>query len=199
MTGPNEEDEQARRRAEEELLRTKDALRQSQERLTAALAASGTCTFHWDISTDAIAWDGNLQRLFGVSSEATLTPLGAFLDAIHPADRPAVQAAYQQSARAGSPLDVQFRIVCPDGEVRWVDDKALVFTDAGGKPLYVTGACADITPLKNTEEALRENEQRLRAIFNQAAIGIASAALDGRFVDMNRKVPEILGYTEEQL
>ncbi len=53
--------------------------------------------------------------------------------------------------------------------------------------------------LLQTREALRENEERLRAIFNQAAIGIAVASLDGHFLDMNRKFSEIVGYSVEEL
>jgi PAS domain S-box-containing protein len=53
--------------------------------------------------------------------------------------------------------------------------------------------------LFRTKEALRESEERLRAMFNQAAVGIAVAALDGRFVDMNRKFSDILGYGSDEL
>src|SRR5688500_15419375 len=190
---------QARQRAEEELVRTREALRESQERLTAALAASGTCTFRWDFSTDAIAWGGDITRLFGVSGASALTPLDTFLEVIHPDDRAGVRAAYARVARDGAPLDTEFRVVCPDGDVRWVDDKARVICDERGTPVYMTGACADITTRKNTEEALRQNEQRLRAIFNQAAVGIAVATLDGRFVDMNRRFADVLADTEENL
>ena len=53
--------------------------------------------------------------------------------------------------------------------------------------------------LLQAKEALRQNEERLRAIFNQAAVGIAVASLDGRFIDMNAKFTQILGYTAEEL
>ena len=53
--------------------------------------------------------------------------------------------------------------------------------------------------LLRTKEALRENEERLRAIFNQAAVGITVASLDGNFLDMNRKFSEILGYSADEL
>ncbi len=53
--------------------------------------------------------------------------------------------------------------------------------------------------LLKTQQALRESEERLRAIFNQAAVGIAVASLDGYFLDMNRKFSDVLGYSVEEL
>jgi PAS domain S-box-containing protein len=53
--------------------------------------------------------------------------------------------------------------------------------------------------LFQTKEALRESEERLRAMFNHAAVGIAVAALDGHFIDMNRKFSDILGYSVDEL
>ena len=104
------------------------------------------------------------------------------------------------AARATEPTSTsEFRVVWPDGSVHWVDDKARAFFDENGKPLYMTGACADITSRKEAAETLRENEERLRAIFNQAAVGIAVATLDGRFLDMNKRFSEILGYSPDEL
>ena len=57
----------------------------------------------------------------------------------------------------------------------------------------------DITERKKAGEALRASEEQLRAMFNQAAVGIALAELDGRFAHVNRKFTEILGYSEEEL
>ena len=189
----------ARQQAEEELLRTKEALRRSQERLTAALTAAGTGTFRWDIPTNTVEWDGNLDRLFGLETARTTHSLGAFLAALHPDDRPGVLARYERSARDGSAFDLEFRVVWPDGSVHWIGDKAKAFLDQDGTPLYMTGACADISGRKQVEEALRESEARLRAVFSQAAVGIAVAGLDGRFVELNRKFCEILGYSADEL
>ena len=189
----------ARERAEEELLRTKEALRESQERLTAALTAAGTGTFRWNLQTNAVEWDGNGARIFGLETGQTTQSLDEFIAAVHPDDRAAVIAQCEQCARHGSDLDMEFRVVWPDGGIHWIDDKAKAFFNERGEPLYMTGACADITTRKAAAEALRQNEERLRAMFNQAAVGIALASLDGHFVDMNRKFTEILGYSSDEL
>ena len=189
----------ARQRAQEELLRTREALRQNQERLHAALSAAGTGTFRWNIQTNEIDWDGNLGRLFGLEPDQATQSLDTFIAAAHPDDRAAMIAGCAQSARDGSDFDMEFRVVWPDGSIHWVADKAKAFLDEEGRPLYMTGACADITSRKEAAEALRESEERLRAMFNQAAVGIALAGLDGYFLDMNRKFSEILGYASEEL
>ncbi len=87
-----------------------------------------------------------------------------------------MRTRYEQCARDGSDFDLEFRVVWPDGSVHWIDDKAKASLDRDGRPLYMTGACADVTSRKESAEALRENEERLRAMFNQAAVGIAVAA-----------------------
>jgi PAS domain S-box-containing protein len=189
----------ARQRAEEELLRTKEALRESQERLTAALTAAGTGTFRWNVQTNTVEWDGNLDRLFGLESTRATHSLDTFLAAVHPDDRPSVIARCERCARDGSDFEMEFRVVWPDGSVHWIADKAKTFVDGDDRPLYMTGACADITSRKRVEDASRETAERLRAIFNQAAVGIAVAALDGHFLDMNRKFSEILGYSADEL
>ncbi len=189
----------ARQRAEEELLRTREALRQSEERLLAALTAAATGTFRWNIQTNIVEWDGNLDRLFGLESSRTAQSLDAFLAAVHPDDRATVTARYQQCADEGSDLDLEFRVCWPDGTVHWLHEKARAFTDDDGRAVSVTGACADVSNRRETAEAQQESEERLRAMFEQAAVGIAIAELDGSFVEVNGKFTRILGYGEDEL
>ena len=213
MAGPENEDELlrsvalqnvtsihlARQRAEEELFRTKEALRESRERLRAALSAAGTGTFRWDIPTNTIEWDGNLDRLFGLDLAKRDQSIEVLLNAIHPADRGIVEAALASCAHDGSDFDMEFRVVWPDGSVRWIHDKAKGFRDGENRPHYMTGACADVTSRKASAEAQRANDERLRAMFNQAAVGMAIVALDGTFLDTNRKFADILGYSVAEL
>ncbi len=189
----------ARQRSEEELLRTREALRESQERLTAALNAAATGTFRWNMQTNALELDDNLDRLFGLAQGQTIRSLEDFIASVHVDDRPELIAACERCAREGSDFDMEFRVVWPDGSVRWLADKGKSFFDNQGKPLYMSGACTDVTNRRQAAEALRENEERLRAMFNQAAVGIAVASLEGRFLDMNKKFSDILGFSADEL
>jgi PAS domain S-box-containing protein len=163
----------ARQRAEDELLRTKEALRESQERLTAALTAAGTGTFRWNVQTNTVEWDGNLNRLLGREPVGTTQSLDAFIAAVHPDDRPDVMARCERCARDGSDFDMEFRIVWPDGGIHWIDDKARAFSGEDGRLLYMTGACTDITSRKQIEAALRE-ETRILELLNETGKTLAS-------------------------
>ena len=188
-----------RRDVADELQRTQHALRESQERLQAALTAEGTGTFRWDIPDNTIDSDSNLERIFGLESTGSTRPLEQFVGVVHPDDRAAVVATIEKSRAAGIDAHIEFRVEWENGSVHWVDARATMMRDAAGNPHYMIGACHDITDRKNIESDLRESARRFEAVFNQAAVGIAVASLDGRFVKVNHKFTDILGYTAAEL
>ena len=175
----------ARQRAEDELLRAKEALRESRERLQAALSAAGTGTFRWNIQTGALDCDENLIGLVGRAPGDKLTTLGSFIEVIHPEDRPGVIERSQRCIREGADFAHEFRVVWPDGSVHWLEDKAKTFFDETGKPLYMTGACIDITKRKAADEALRASEQFNRSIIESSRDCITTLSLEGNLLWMS--------------
>jgi signal transduction histidine kinase/CheY-like chemotaxis protein len=85
-----------------------------------------------------------------------------------------VSQSVQQALRGRGALDYEFRIILPDGRVRWLADLGRVATDPGGEPQYLTGICMDVTERKAVEDHLRDT-QRLQAV-GQLAGGIAHEA-----------------------
>ncbi|RYY95205.1 MAG: PAS domain S-box protein, partial [Chitinophagaceae bacterium] len=139
-------------------------LTEGQQRLQAALTASGTGTFRWNIQTNGLSWDENLDRLFGLPPGQTVRSLDSFIECVHPDDRAAVIECCRQCADSAADFDLQFRVVWPDGTIRWLDDKGKTYLDADGRPAYMTGACVDITARRQAEDALRASEARLRIL-----------------------------------
>ena len=158
---------------EEEILERRKAefaLRERDQRLRASLEASGTGTFRWDIKTGSVELDDNLTKLFGLPAGKTMTNVNDFIASIHKDDKDSIERAIDKSAILGEDFDMEFRVVWHDGSVHWLLDKGKTFFDEDGKPIYMTGACVDITEMKTAEQEraklLGEIEKQRKRIDN---------------------------------
>src|SRR6185437_14256668 len=125
-------------------------LRQSEERLLAALAASDTGTYRWDPNTDMfLEFDENLKRLFGLSPVTEVRTTEDFVSTVHADDVPELLDAVER-CRQGDDFEMEYRVVLPDGNIRWLYDRGkMVWKD--GHPHYLVGACTDVTTRKVDE------------------------------------------------
>ncbi|MBF0551649.1 MAG: PAS domain S-box protein, partial [Deltaproteobacteria bacterium] len=116
---------------------------------------------------------------------------------VHPDDREMVKAYHQDRlAEKEAPPNYRFRILRPDGEVRWVEVFASLVNYQGEKAIQVV--YVDITERKQAEEALLKSEERYRLLFNHAPLGIAYLDHNGITLDLNEKFSEIIGASREQ-
>lgn len=99
----------------------------------------------------------------------------------------------------GKPFTVEHIHNDKDGNVRNVEIHAYPIFDQQGNVVQIIEYSLDITERKRTEEELRESEERFRNTFEQAAVGITHAALDGRFLRINQRFCDIVGYTPEEI
>ncbi|RYE92030.1 MAG: hypothetical protein EOO75_07595 [Myxococcales bacterium] len=160
-------EETARRsRAEVERARAEQRLRATERRLDLALTAARMGIWTLDVRTGLHTRDAHLNRLLGQPPAETTRPFADFLSHMHPDDRGACAAAFDASIHQGVTLNVEFRVVWPDGTVRWLRDQGDVFQDSGG--VHMAGACVDVTERREAEEAVRESEERLRLIVRSA-------------------------------
>ena len=150
------------------------------ERLQAALVASGSGTFRWDIPTGALEWDEALDRLFGLPPGETARSLDQFIALVHPDDRAGVVARCERCAADGADFDMEFRVVWTDGTERWLLDQGRTYRDDDGRPAYMTGACVDITRRKDVEAAVRAGEERFRTLAETLPQLVWTCLPDGR-------------------
>jgi diguanylate cyclase (GGDEF)-like protein/PAS domain S-box-containing protein len=128
--------------------------------------------------------------LTGYASATLLAGSPAYTALIHSQDRSRVEAETQAALAAHRPFDVVFRIVTADGATRWVWDQGRGVFDSDGTPLFVEGFIVDVSERKQTEESLRESEERFRALSNLSADWYWEGDEQYRFVKLEGRLVE---------
>jgi PAS domain S-box-containing protein len=150
------------------------ALAQSEERLRRALDAARMGIWFWSVETNTLTWDENLRRLYGLGPADQISTYQDFLRRVHPEDRAWVEETVHKALHDTKDLDYEFRIVLPDGRVRWIADQGEIRRDDQGRPLYLAGICADVTERRAAEERLRQ-AHRMESVGRLAG-GVAHEA-----------------------
>jgi PAS domain S-box-containing protein len=150
-----------------ERTRTEEQARRSEERLRFALDAALMGTWDWELATNTLRWSDNLERIHGLSPGTFDGTFSSYEREIHPDDRERVLASIKRALALGVPHDVEYRIVAPDGSVRWVEGKGHV-EYREGQPIRMTGVCMIVTRRKEAELArlaAAEEASRLKDDF----------------------------------
>jgi PAS domain S-box-containing protein len=139
------------------------------------------------------------EAMLGYPPEKEILDEEHWLRVLHPDDRERVLAEELRTDETGEPYRIEYRQIARGGRVVWVRDEATLVRDEEGNSLYWLGVQYDITEQKRTEEELRKSEERFRATFEQAAVGIVQVGLDGEWLRFNDKFCDIVGYEREEL
>lgn len=184
-------DNARRRRAEAEL-----AAVQSWSDL--AQSHGGVAAYRFDIASGELNWSPSTYALYGWPSDVAPS-LEGWLATIHPDDRDQARTTALLAVERGVRIEHNFRVLRPDGSLRWIQDRGTVQCDADGRPERVIGLNIDITELEANRRALAESEELFRFTFENAAVGMAHVAMDGRFLDVNAWLCRFLGYDRARL
>lgn len=154
----------SRRTMEAELRRSEQRLRQAQ-----TIAVIGN--WELDLVSENLWWSDEIFRIFEIDQTQFRASYAAFLDAVHPGDREAVNAAYTGSLATREPYRITHRIQTADGRVKHVEERCETDFAADGAPLRSRGTVQEITVRVETEEALRasvrEKETLLREVHHR--------------------------------
>ncbi|MCB0220325.1 MAG: PAS domain-containing protein, partial [Chrysiogenetes bacterium] len=154
------EDITVRREAEE-------SLRVSEERLKQIVTHVKDVFWLGDVRTRKVLYvSPAFEGIWGVAVADALECFDLWMEKIHEEDRPRVAAAIDAFFQ-GAPYRETYRVVREDGSIRWITDAGQVINDDEGKPYHLAGVARDITEQWETEQALRESEQRLSQVVNQ--------------------------------
>jgi PAS domain S-box-containing protein len=163
-------------------VRRQTAIRlEGENRLQLALDAAHMGTFDWDMVGGMIRWSRGHEAIWGMAPGTFDGRYETFAQRVHPDDIDSVNAEVARCAAAHEPWEREFRVVWPDGSVRWVLGRG-EFDYSGGMPVRMRGVVQDVTTRRASDEAARENEERFREAQRDAGIGSWRYLPDGTLV-----------------
>jgi PAS domain S-box-containing protein len=206
-----------RKRAEEEVRRLNEQLEervaQRTAELEAALAelrdseeryrllvegAQDYAIFMLDPQGHVATWNEGAERLFGYQGEEIIGKPGSLLFVPEDIRSGAPEREREKATEEGRAVDDRWH-VRKDGSQFWASGFVRPVRDEAGILRGFAKVARDITVHKKIEDKLRESEERFRATFEQAAVGVAHVSTDGRLLRVNDKLCEIFGYTREEM
>ena len=194
-----------------------DALRSSEARLRDAQRIAHIGGWELDLVTNKLHWTDEIYHIFEVDPSRFEASYEAFLNAIHPEDRDAVNKAYTDSLKQKAPYEISHRLLMVDGRLKWVNERCESFFDNNGKPVRSVGTVQDITERVRIEQELRDLNHSLEIRVSERTYELASErnfistildtanALvivldnDGRVVRFNRACELLTGYSQKEL
>ncbi len=155
----------------------------------------------WDLDliSGKLIWSDEIYNLFEIDKSAFGASYEAFLDAIHPDDRDAVNLAYTESLMNRAPYEITHRLRMSDGRIKWVHEHCTSDFDAAGKPLRSRGTVQDFTALRMAEYAAQESTLRTQAILDNVLDGIMTINEHGIIESFNKASENIFGYPAAQI
>lgn len=144
-----------------ELRASEDQLRRRESELRLCLKIARMGTWEFDPSTRLVITSGSTDELYGLEpAGGRLRTIDEYMAAVHPDDRDRLLRVTEEAARESREILVEYRLLRPDGSVRWIVSRGDILRDDEGQVLRMVGALADITEQKTAEQVLEEADQR---------------------------------------
>ena len=181
----------ARKREEEEMRAAEARIRQSEARLAEAQKLAQLGSWEWDPHADTAVWSDELYRIYGLEPGSPQPSFASFRERIHPDDHSRVEQTVEHARESAEPFTLEYRIVRPDGTVRWLQGHGEAALDEQGRR-SMRGTAQDITERKRADQ----DRDRLQAELHQAqkleAIGQLASGVAHEF---NNTLMAITGHS----
>ena len=178
---------------------SEDALRLSNERFNYASEATSDALWDWNIVTNEIFVGESYGLLFGYHFENNILP-GAFCESlVHPDYKERYENSIDHAIKNGKTRwSHEYRYLKACGSYAYVIDKAIIIRNEKGEAIRMIGAMQDITQEKLLKDELLQSEERFKGAFNHSSFGMAIVNYDDKWIEVNDRMCEILGYTREE-
>ncbi|MGV2863418.1 PAS domain-containing protein [Achromobacter sp. AGC39] len=162
---------------------------ESEARMKLAQEGARIVTWEWNLITDDVSYSPNVEAVYGwriVSNDN-------FWMHVHADDVAMMHAVYDESLRTGDAHEFDFRVIQPDGALRWISSRATPLRDFDGRIVKVVGISMDNTARKLAEQSLRDQQARFEAVFELTSQGMALLDADLRCESVNGALARMLG------
>ena len=170
----------------------------AEERLRVAADAGQMGTWDWDARAERISWSPQVEIMHGLTPGTFDGTVDAYLATVYPDDRPIVLGRIPPTLE-NELYTIEYRVISPQGHVRWVEARGRLTRDADGQAVEMHGVCLDVTERKLADEAHRESEARFRSVTQSASDAIIAADSDGRVTFWNNGAQSLFGYREDEI
>ncbi|MEY2488905.1 MAG: hypothetical protein QOC70_847 [Verrucomicrobiota bacterium] len=137
------------------------------------------------------------ETIWGRSRKDVYASARSWIDAIHPEDRQAVRRAAMKQVEGT--YNEEYRIIRPDGSIRWIHDRAFPVRNGAGDIYRVVGVADDITERKQAEVVLQESERRFREMLEKVELMAMTLDQSGRVTFCNDYLLRVTGWTREEV
>ncbi|MEQ9103538.1 MAG: PAS domain S-box protein [Rhodothermales bacterium] len=175
-----------------------ERLRKSESLMARAQRIAQLGSWELDMVAGELSWSEEVYRIFGLTPDAFGATFEAFLATVHPDDRAMMLKAQDAALHGEIALDIEHRIVRPDGSMRWVHELGELELDHAGTPVRLTGTVRDITDRKWSEESVAALEARLRQVSEALPIHVWTADPEGEVDFANSSFLTFTGADKEE-
>ena len=175
------------------------AFKEITERLAIATKGAGVGIWDYDVVENNLVWDENMYHLYRINKHDFSGVYEAWEASVHPDDIMRCSEEIEMAISGEKEFDTEFRVVWPNGEIRYIRAIAVTQKDRNGRALKMIGTNWDITPLKKTQLELHRSEKSFTGAFENSASGMAIVTPDGKWTKVNSSLCSSLGYTEKEL
>ena len=163
-----------------------EKLQASQALLAKAEKIARIGSWEYNLVTQKLSWSAELFKILGFDSDRSVPSCAKIFQCIHPEDLPLVKNTFRKGHIDGQPWQFNYRLVLPDGTVKYLESRGEPTIDSQGKVLRVLGTIMDISKRIQAEKSLQRSEQQLKLITDALPILIAYVDKQQRYRYNNR-------------
>jgi PAS domain S-box-containing protein len=182
------------------LKKIEDELKISNERFTYSSEATSDAIWDWDLLTGKILFGASYSTIFGHEyiNNTLMSPECWAL--LYPEDRDAyIKRLYEIIDGKTNKWSDEYRYLKSDGSYAYVNDKAIIIRNDEGKAIRMIGAMQDVSIEKKLTDKLQQSEEQFKGAFEHSPVGMALVNIEGYYIEVNDRLCEILGYSNQEL